>query len=647
MASLSAALVVLRRRLAEMRCIDPIRPGERYQLHGKNYQVMEVDGDQVQLRSVYGPVQVLHLYDVDLRRAAAQGKFLKTQEAPITTDPSKIVARLRKKDAERFEIRVAYVQAVLSTGWVTRKNFPDLIEAMVDKLGPHKAPSYTTLWQWKRTYLCSGRNSIALIPKTFRPINKHISHQPYEVQQVIRTNIASYYWNETPFSKTWLIASIRLMVEYLNRSRAANEQFRIPSKSTVYRIICEVDSYQTTVHQKGIKAAKKLHYWGEPLPEPERLFELVEADTRPMDIVLVDEKGKPIGKPVLTVFIEVKTRYIIAWHISFNPASLDTTEIALKQSMSANNPHGGVAERYVFDNGGEWIANVLRKILYLIGSDVTYCEVEEPNQKPHVEAFFKTWAQEIEHRLRGTTKQNPEARGKYDAWGNAIYTLEKAKAIMGEFLDVYHSTVHSTLEMSPNEAWSNELAQQFPPRRYSDEDLRRYFWRAVEVTPHRSGRVRYNNLHWWGGAISYLAELQPKVEKILLYVDPCDVGNAWVCHPLHPEEIQPVHPLHPGYQNGLTLHFHQEIWKARQLARKARSNTSTEETMVHLLWKIAQTNSKGRPSKFSQTLEHDDINLAQIAFDSFSASGVARPRMTDPEYNPNTPEDFTIIKGNH
>lgn len=632
-----------------MRRIDPIRTGERYLFCGKDYQVLEVDDQKVQLRSVYGPPQVVYQYQTALYRAAAQGKFLKVQEAPIETDANKIICRLPKKEARQLEVRVAYVCAMLSArnGSVTRKTLPDLVDKMVEQLGPHKAPAYTTLWEWKRAYLCAGNNCVALLPNTFRPLNKHISHQPREVQELIKFNIATFYWTQTPFSKTGLIGSIRLMLEDLNRGRAANAQFRIPSISTVYRIICEIDSHATALHQDGPKAAKKLHYWGAPMPEPDRLFELVEADSRPMDIFLADKDGKSIGKPILTLIIEVKTRYIIAWHMSFNPASLDTTEIALKNSMSLDNPHGGVAELYVFDNGAEWIANVLRKILWLLGAEVSYCEPGEPNQKPHAEAVFKTWATEIEHRMRGTTFQNPGKRARYDAEGNAIYTLEEVREIFSDFLDIYHAEEHSTLGMSPNEAWSAAVSQQFRPHRYSEEELRRFFWRSAEVTPHRSGRVRHDNLHWWGPAVSYFAELRPKVKKLLLYFEPGDVGNAWICHPLHPLNIQPLQPLHPAYQNGLTLDFHHKIWKQRNAARKARSRYTTAEAKTHLLWKIAHTNAKRQPLKQARVLEHDDTSLEQLTATQPLPSPATRPRMTQHEYNPNTPGDFTISKGHH
>lgn len=374
-----------------MRTVEPIRVGERYCFHRIDYQVMQINDGRVQLRSVYGPSQVVFQPLAALHRAADQGKFLKIQEASISVDPHIIMASLPKTIARKFEIRSGYILTLINKfgGGITRETFSELIDEMVKKLGSHKAPGYTTVWGWKQAYYNAGANIIALVPKTFRPLTPHLSHQPHEVQQLIKFNVASLFWIRTPFSKTGVIASIRLTVEHLNETRAAPDQYRVPSISTVYRILCELDSYETTHKQRGKKAARKQHYWGAAIPEPDRLLERVEADTRRMDIFLADENGKALGRPTLTLFIEVKTRYVIAWHISLNPASLDTTIISLKRSMSAGNPHGGTAETYIFDNGSEWVAEALRKTLYLLGAAVSYCEPGQPNQKPFVESFFR------------------------------------------------------------------------------------------------------------------------------------------------------------------------------------------------------------------------------------------------------------------
>ncbi|WP_084168000.1 integrase catalytic domain-containing protein [Pseudomonas vranovensis] len=625
-----------------MRALVEIRVGERYHYCGKDYQVMETDDERVQLRSVYGPPQVVYQYVATLRRAVDQGKMLKLQEAPIQTTPNVIIARLPKKEARTLETRAAYVKALLEEcSWVTRRTHLEFIEVMTKKIGPHKAPSFTTLWEWKRTFLNSGRNFTSLIPNTFRPINKHISHQPPEVQQLIKLNIASYYWTPTPFSKTALISSIRLMLDALNTRRRKTEQFRIPSISTFYRIINEVNAHETMLHQRGRKAAKKTHYWGAPIPEPERLFERVEADSRPLDIILVDKHGKPLGKPVLTVFIEVKTRFIIAWHISFNPASLDTTVLVLRDSLNADNPYGGLAELYIFDNGPEFIARALRKVLWLMGAEVSFCEPEEPNQKPHVERFFATWACEIEHLLRGTTKESIEARGDYNSEEQAMYTLEQAQSIFAEWLDTYHAAKHSTLEMSPNEAWSTALSTQFQPQRFSGDDLRRCFWRSAEVTGTPSGRVRHDNLHWWGPAVSYFITKQPKTKKLILYFDAGDVGKAWVCHPSYPDEIQTLTPLHPAYQNGLTLDFHHLIRAQQKAIRQTHCYCKAEEARTQLLWKIAKANKKGYQPLLS-ALENGDLNLHQVTEILEQPPLSLDNALIHHEYNTATPEDFTI-----
>lgn len=620
-----------------------IQVGEHYHYCGRDYQIMEVVEDRVQMRSLDGPPQVLYQSLTVLRRASDQGRFVKLQEAPIKIEPHKIIARLPKKQAEQLELRYAYV----STGiqecgmWVTRKSYVDFVTVMMTKLGTHKAPGYTTFWQWKRVYLSAGCNAIALMPNTFRPINKHISHQPREVREVIKQNIATFYWTPTPFSKTALIESIRLMLVRLNEQRAMNAQFRIPSKSTVYRIVGEINSHETTLHQRGAKAAKKTHYWGAPWPEPDRVLERVEGDSRPMDGFAKDQYQHR-GRPVLTAMIDVKTRYIISWHISFNPASLDTTLTALQWSMCSDNPHGGIAELYIVDNGAEWIADILRKILYLLGGEISYCEPGEPNQKPHIEAFFKTWASQIEHAMKGTTFGSITAKGEYDAKGNAVYSLKEIESNFARWLETYHADEHSALSMSPNEAWAKAQSSQLPPQRYSTDDLHRYFWRSAEVTPHASGRVRHDNLLWWGPAVSFLANLVPKVKKLLLYYDAGDLGKAWICHPRFPDAIEELKPIQPAYQSGLSLDFHHEIQNQRKALRKAKPYQSAKDMRTILLWEIAAKNNLSQNSKTPKSLAADAKHPEDLL--RRESPSFAGPTITNESHDVHVdaPKDFSV-----
>jgi putative transposase len=63
------------------------------------------------------------------------------------------------------------------------------------------------------------------------------------------------------------------------------------------------------------------------------------------------------------------------------------------------------------DNGSEFAGGKIGCIMQLLGSDIVYCEPYAPDQKSHVERWFKTQNIQFVHHLSGTTFSNPEERG--------------------------------------------------------------------------------------------------------------------------------------------------------------------------------------------------------------------------------------------
>lgn len=232
---------------------------------------------------------------------------------------------------------------------------------------------------------------------------------------MINQQVSQFYLKAEPACKTEVIDAIVLDLEAFNEGRPSHDRLRIPSESTLNRILRELDAYERALAQHGSKYAQKHQGWTRKRPRPGRLFELVEADTQEMHVMVVGNDGEVIGRPYLTVFLEVRTRMPYAWSIGFNPPSLDTTLNTLKQSLSNDNMYGGVAIRYIFDSGPEFVAQNLRRIISMLGGEVCYCEPAAGNQKPHVEAFFGVWSKEIAHVMQGTTFSNIGARGDYSS----------------------------------------------------------------------------------------------------------------------------------------------------------------------------------------------------------------------------------------
>jgi putative transposase len=630
-----------------MDALIELKVGEHYFYCGRRYQVSDIADKNVQLRTVDGPPVIVFQSLPTLRRAADQGRLVKIQEAPITVSPEKVIARLPKKDAAKLSLRLAYLdlQEREFGGQMSRPKFPALVEAVKAKIGAHKAPGYSTFSEWRKVYFTAGGNCIVLIPNTYRPHQRHLTRQPEEIKDVIRHYVKECHWVPTPLTKSALIESVRLAIKNLNESRPANRQYRVPSCSTLYRIINELNAFETACKQHGRRAAMRKNRWGAALPEPDYLLERVEADTQLLHLFVADTLGRVIGRPYLTVFLEIRTRRVMGWHISFNPPSLDTTLIALKASICSDNLYGGVGNLYIFDNGPDYIAKTLRDTLGMLRAEVSFCEPGEPNQKPHIEAFFRTWSTQIVHSMRGTTFTGIASREGYEPEKNATYTLDEVREVFARWLDSYHNDHHSELGMSPNEAWAKCLKNELEPRRHSQNDLRRYFWRKQMVTPSSQNRVRYSNVHWTGGAVSELAKRRPLRKKLLLYYDPCDLAKAWLIHPDYPDDIKELGPVHKNYQEGLTLHFHQEIHKRKLENRRNHAYSTALEARLQLLWEISQTNNKSERLKHHRALERGDVTPGELAVVNQPAPSKPAELLPDfHEYHPDTPDEFVVVR---
>ncbi|WP_414156120.1 hypothetical protein [Pseudomonas sp. BNK-30] len=621
-----------------------LKVGERYTLKGQNYQVEVIDGDVVQLRGVDGPCSVTFQTLAALQRAHDRGYLRKIQEAPITMSPEKIVAGLSKSQAEKFKIRNAYMQTItqLYHGICSRTCFKELQSDVKKWIGEHVPPAYSTVSEWRRRFLKAGANPVALLPNTYRLHRSHLSNQPEGVQNIIIETLTKVYWVSTPFSKKETTIAIQLAVKDENKYLSARRQYKVPSTSTLWRIISEQDHYRTLLKQKGARIAAKVHHAGGSLPEPSRLFELVEADSQVVHIFVFNERLGISAKPWITLFLEIKTRYVIAWHMSFDPPSEDTTLLTLKKAISSDNPHGGAAEQFTFDNGPENIGSHLRHQIEIYFGIVSFCEPYSPNEKSRVERVIETYTEGLVHKMKGTTFSNPVKRGDYNSEDSTHYTLDELRHYFSEYLENYHNSFHSTLEMSPNEAWAKCAELELEPRRFGEDDLRRLFWRKVVVTPH-NGRVRAHNLMWHGPAVAELANRYPATKTLDLYFDPCDVGQACVCHPKYPQDKKTVDPLKPAYQNGLTLSFHRSIHTRKLELRKQEKYISADEAMIQLLLEIASENSTSakKATEKPAVVKPGTLNSEKLStIDALTEQVYEKSHDTRED----TPEDFAVRK---
>lgn len=130
------------------------------------------------------------------------------------------------------------------------------------------------------------------------------------------------------------------------------------------------------------------------------LWECVEMDATVLDMLIRDDEGNEIGRPVLYVAIDVATGYIVGLYLTIQkPSTLPFVECL--RFMFFPKPEGfdeqyGLTHRIeVFgkpvllhvDNGSEFIGMIATELVRQLFADTARCQPYKPEEKPHVERF--------------------------------------------------------------------------------------------------------------------------------------------------------------------------------------------------------------------------------------------------------------------
>jgi transposase InsO family protein len=195
-------------------------------------------------------------------------------------------------------------------------------------------------------------------------------------------------------------------------------------------------------------------------------LELVQIDHTVVDVVVVDElERRPIGRPWLTVVVDVATRVIMGYHLSLEPPSSTSVALALShavlrkdaylQSLGVHEtwPIYGVPTTIHLDNAKEFHSQALARGSREHGIELTYRPPGLPHYGGHIERLIGTLMGEI-HLLPGTTFSSVADLGEYDSAKKSVMTLKELEQWLTlQICGVYHNSRHS----APGQGSANGL----------------------------------------------------------------------------------------------------------------------------------------------------------------------------------------------
>lgn len=283
-----------------------------------------------------------------------------------------------------------------------------------------------------------------------------------DVEQILRNVIASDYLTSLKRSPTLALREIR--------RRCRIRQLAMPSKVTLLRRIAEIVPEERERKRNGRNAALDYRAYRGTLPNVDHVHAIWQIDHTLVDIELVDEKDRiPIGRPWITVAIDVFTRMVVGWYVSFDPPGALGTGICIANAILPKDewlvrlgvpyswPCQGKPRTIQADNAKEFRGNMLKMACEEHGFDLKFRKVKKPNYGAHIERLLGTLAKEI-HGLEGTTFSNPQVRGEYDSQKNAAMTLDEFELWLANLiLGVYHQRPHSELDCAPIKRYNDGI----------------------------------------------------------------------------------------------------------------------------------------------------------------------------------------------
>jgi putative transposase len=384
-----------------------------------------------------------------------------------------------------------------------------------------------------RRYRTSGSLLSALAPQppTGGRGNTRLS-QP--VERVITQAIESVYLTRQKRRIEAVVFEVRRQCRMLG--------LQVPAANTVRARVRAVRPEIVLQLRAGTAAAQPLRAAPGSTPEASAPFEVFQIDHTLVDLIVVDAYQRlPIGRPYLTVAIDVFSRCIAGICLTLDPPSATSVGLCLthaampKQAwlerlgVEVSWPIHGKPKRLYVDNAREFYSEALRKGCEQHGIALTYRPVARPHFGGIVERVLGT-LMDLVHQLPGTTFSNIQARGTYDAEGMAALTVAEletwlALAIAGK----YHQDIHATLLQSPLQRFATGLHE--PPAPLRDPkafliDFLPLFRRRIQ----RRGFV-LDHIAYFAPALRPWIAARQTTPPFLIRRDPRDLSRIWVLEP--------------------------------------------------------------------------------------------------------------------
>lgn len=415
----------------------------------------------------------------------------------------------------------------------------------VEEVAKEHNTSVATIYRWIQDYNKTGTIH-SLVPEFKKRGGPKKNRLPKEDEAIIQSVLDEYYLNTQKYSIPYVYRIIK--------ERFHNAQLKAPHINTIRQRIDNLSIKDVTKHRD----AGKVHDTrGMPDKNPRGNFplELVQIDHTPLDLILVDEENRqPIGRAYLTLGIDVFSRMIMGFYISYEPVSFFNTgqcilnmimpkdDFLKQQGVEGEWPIYGLPREISTDNAKEFRGVDLTRFCEQYTIEIDWRPVGRSFYGANVERVFRTLSSEV-HSLSGATFSDIVKKGNYNS--------EKASAMsIGEFekwfteliVNVYHKNEHSELGMTPEEKYMEGIfglgeypGTGLPPIIENTKALRYALLPSIERTVQKTG-ITIDHVTYFSEVLRkwIVPQAAAKKKKSKLFIckrDPRDISKIYFYDP--------------------------------------------------------------------------------------------------------------------
>ena len=355
---------------------------------------------------------------------------------------------------------------------------------------------------------------------------------PPELEAIIREAIRKYYLQRTRPTVSQLMRDIHADCDVAG--------LKPPHRRTIEARVKEID-LRKRAKRRGEKEIEKATTAVPGIFKASCPLEVVQIDHTKADIFVVDEETrKPLGRPWLTLAMDVHTRMVTGFYLTMDAPSRLSTSLCLLHSVYDKTawlkereieepwPVAGLPERVHVDNGADFRSRAFKRGCENAGIKIDWRPPGTPRFGGHIERLIGTQMGRL-HLLPGTTFSNEKELGEYNSKRHAALTLrELERYIALDIVGSYHQSIHSTLKRPPLAVW-RENEGNIPLRLPVD---RLQFW--ISFLPEIERILRPTGIHlfdmrYWSAALS--ADVGRSKRRLLIKYDPRDMSRVFVRRP--------------------------------------------------------------------------------------------------------------------